>query len=165
MSPWLGSQMYDEPLAADLLRSTRAETRAFGISLGMDGKTRRGRRQTQLSLPLEMRAGPRRSLEACAMGRLKSPLLFIYVPRCSRHVGRKFYTIAVRPQTARALFLNFSNWKVQVNRCKVSKLQSSPVTVSARKWFQKASAFSKPRGTALISHLPGVSLTGVAKNI
>ena len=30
------------------------------------------------------------------MDRLKLPLLFIYVPRYCRHLGRKFNTIAVR---------------------------------------------------------------------
>jgi hypothetical protein len=30
--------MYDEPFAADLLRSTRAETKPFGSSLGMNGQ-------------------------------------------------------------------------------------------------------------------------------
>ena len=38
MPPWLGSQMYDEPFAADLLRSTGAETKPFGSSLGMNGQ-------------------------------------------------------------------------------------------------------------------------------
>jgi hypothetical protein len=30
--------MYDEPLAADLLRSKRAETKPFASSLGMNGQ-------------------------------------------------------------------------------------------------------------------------------
>lgn len=59
------------------------------------GKTQRGRRPNQLSLPLGL-AGPRSSLEARATDRLKLPLLFIYVPRYCRHLGRKFNTIAVR---------------------------------------------------------------------
>ena len=90
--------MYDEPFAADLLRSTRAETKAFGSSLGMNGQnsTRPTAKSAKLAAGNQGVAVPRSSLGARATERLKSPLLFIYVRRCSRHLGQKFYTIAVR---------------------------------------------------------------------
>jgi hypothetical protein len=66
--------------------------------LGMNGEAPRAQRPNQLRCPPANQglAGHASSLETRTTERVKSPLLFVYVPRCIRHLGRKSYTIAVR---------------------------------------------------------------------